>query len=233
MAIELLNEHEQSELVRNWIRQNAGSILVGILIGLGLIVGWQQWQRMQRSQQQQAQLDYRALVEAADAGKPEDAAKLAATLRSDHAKSAYASLSSLRDAADAMKRGDLDAAAAALEWSHANSSFPALKELAALRLGQVRLAQGKADEALRLAGEAGVGGFKGLAAELRGDALLALDRGVDARAAYEEALASLDAGAPQRAYIEMKRDEAPLAVVPATPATPAAPLEQPVEKKDS
>ena len=50
MAIELLNEHEQSELVRNWIRQNAGSILVGILIGLGLIVGWQQWQRMQRSQ---------------------------------------------------------------------------------------------------------------------------------------------------------------------------------------
>jgi len=223
MALELMNDHEQSELVRNWIRQNVGSILVGVLIGLGLIVGWQQWQRMQQTQAQQAQLDYRELVKAVDAGKPEDAGKLAATLRSDHAKSAYATLSALRDAADAVKRGDLDAAAVSLEWAYANAVFPALKELAALRLGQVRLAQGQPDQALRLAGEAGAGGYKGLAAELRGDALVALDRGTEARTAYEEALATLDAGVPQRAYIEMKRDEAPQA------ATPAAA----VEKKDS
>jgi predicted negative regulator of RcsB-dependent stress response len=121
MALELMNDHEQSELVRNWLRQNVGSILVGVLIGLGLIVGWQQWQRMQRTQAQQAQIDYRELVKAVDAGKPEDAAKLATTLRSDHAKSAYASLSALRDAADAVKRGELDAAATSLEWARADT----------------------------------------------------------------------------------------------------------------
>lgn len=223
MALDLMNEHEQSEVVRSWLRQYMGSILVGILIGLGLIVGWQQWQRMQGGELERAQLDYRELVKAVDAGKPDEAAKLAASLRSEHAKSAYATLAALRDGADAVRKGDLAAAAAALDWAYTHADFPALKELAALRLGQVRLAEGKAEDALRLAGEAGAGGFKAVAADLRGDALLALDRGIEARAAYEEALASLDAAAPQRAYIEMKRDEAPAAVAATTP----------VEKKDS
>lgn len=224
MALELLNEHEQSELVRSWLRQNLGSILVGILVGLGLVVGWQQWQRSQRGHAEHAQLDYRALVEAVDAGKPDEAAKLAGSLRADYAKSAYASLSALRDAADAVKKGDMDAASKSLEWAYAHAQFAALKELAALRLGQVRLAQGKADEALRLATEAGAGGFKAVAADLRGDALLALERGIEARAAYEEALANLDAASPQRAYIEMKRDDTP-AAAPAAAAAVAAPVE--------
>ena len=48
MAIdELLDEHEQGERVRAWLRENALGIIGGIALGLGLIYGWQWWQRQQ------------------------------------------------------------------------------------------------------------------------------------------------------------------------------------------
>ena len=45
MAIdELLNEHEQSEQVRNWLRGNAVGLIGGVALGLAVIAGWNWWQ---------------------------------------------------------------------------------------------------------------------------------------------------------------------------------------------
>ena len=42
MAIdELLNEYEQSEKVRGWLRNNALGLIGGVGLGLALIAGWQ------------------------------------------------------------------------------------------------------------------------------------------------------------------------------------------------
>ena len=41
MAIDdLLDEHEQSERVRSWLRKNGASILGGVVIAIGAIAGW-------------------------------------------------------------------------------------------------------------------------------------------------------------------------------------------------
>ena len=42
MAIDdLLDEHEQSERVRSWLRKNGASIIGGVAIAIGAIAGWQ------------------------------------------------------------------------------------------------------------------------------------------------------------------------------------------------
>ncbi len=48
--------------------------------------------------------------------------------------------------------------------------------------------------------------FKGLFADLRGDALVAAGRAAEARAAYQEALAALDPKSPYRSYVQVKLD---------------------------
>ena len=48
MAIDdLLDEHEQSEKVRTWLRENGAGLIGGIALGLALIGGWQWWQKQQ------------------------------------------------------------------------------------------------------------------------------------------------------------------------------------------
>ncbi len=221
MAIELMDEHEQSELVRNWLRENLGAIVVGVLVGIGLLVGYNQWQRWEATQSQRAQLDYHALVVGAEKGHADALAKLGEKLRKEHDGTSYAALGALREAADAVKRGDGEAAATALERARADAKLPALKDLVTIRLARLRLGAGKADAALKLAGEVGTGGYAALAAELRGDALVQLGRVDEARVAYDDALSRIDPGSPQRGFVEMKRDD--IAAAPAAPVAPAAP----------
>jgi predicted negative regulator of RcsB-dependent stress response len=207
MAIELLDEHEQSELVRNWLKQNAISILIGVAVGLAAVLGWYQWRGMSRQHTEQAQMQYRDFVEASEASKTEDATRLADELRAKFADTPYGVFVALRQSQDAMKKGDLKAAADALTWAREKSKTPALKQLVALRLARVKLALDDAGAALSLSQEVGLPGYKALAADVRGDALVALKRNAEALTAYEEALAGLDASAPQRSFIEMKRDD--------------------------
>ena len=54
MAIDdLLDEHEQGEKVRSWLRENGIGLIGGVILGLALIGGWQWWQRQQDSRRMQ------------------------------------------------------------------------------------------------------------------------------------------------------------------------------------
>ena len=63
MAIDdLLDEHEQGERVRSWLRNNALGILGGLALGIAAIYGWQWWGKHQAQQQYQAHSTYAAAV---------------------------------------------------------------------------------------------------------------------------------------------------------------------------
>jgi predicted negative regulator of RcsB-dependent stress response len=211
MAFEVLDEHEQGELVRKWLRANAMSIAVGIAIGLALIFGWQQWKVRQVRTQGEAALQYRAFADAAAAKRDDDAVKIAEALRKDHAGSPYAVFAALAQAEAAVNKGDLAAAQADLAFADQNAKDPALKSLIALRVARVTLATGDAAAALARIDGVPKTDFSALASELRGDALARLGRHADARAAYEDALKSLDAQAPGRDIVQMKLGDLPAA----------------------
>ena len=211
MAFEVLDEHEQGELVRKWLHTNAMSIFIGIAIGLLLIFGYQQWKARELRTQSEAASQFAAFSDAVEAKRGDDANRIAETLRKDYAKSAFASFSALRQAEVSVGKADLKAASADLEWASQSTSHPALKSLIALRQARLSLAEGKADAALAKLDQVPKTDFSALASELRGDALAKLGRTADARAAYAEALSQLDAQSPDRAYVEMKQSDLPVA----------------------
>ncbi|HEU4665858.1 MAG TPA: tetratricopeptide repeat protein [Dokdonella sp.] len=194
MSFDVLDEHEQGELVQKWLRENAAAIAAGIALGLVLIFGWRQWNSHQASQSVAAASRFQALTEAVEAKKSDDALKVADDLRAEFPKSTYAVLAALQQAEIAVGKNDLAGAATALDWAREHARDDNLAALVALRQARVKLAQGDADGALKLVDALPKDRFAASAAELRGDAYLKLGRSDDARKAYQEALANPEDG---------------------------------------
>ncbi|MBR0344228.1 MAG: tetratricopeptide repeat protein [Rudaea sp.] len=227
MAFDVLDEHEQGERVRKWVRENWLSIAIGIGLGLVLLVGWQQWRNHRANHSMEAAVQYEALN--ADMTKKDyDAVKaIAAKLKSDYADTPYAVFAAMREADVATQRGDSEGAYASLDWAWQHAGVDALKGAVGVNLVRVQLARGKAQEALDLIDKLPKGGFDAAATELRGDALAALGRKDEARTAYAAALLKLDPGAQNRSFVEMKMSDLGAASKAETPAKAEA------EKKNS
>ena len=218
MSFDVLDEHEQGELVQKWLRENAMSIAVGIALGLVLIFGWQQWKSHQSRKAVEAANQYQAMSDAFTAKRFDDAQAIGDALRKDYPDSAYATFAALRAADAANDKGDLKTAATDLEWAEQHAGAPALKALAGINLAKVKLAQGDADGALKLIDAVPKGDYAAVAGEVRGDVLAQLGRNDDARAAYQDALSHLDPQAPDRAFVQMKLDNLAAAKIAEAPA---------------
>jgi predicted negative regulator of RcsB-dependent stress response len=204
-----LDEYEQGEKVRSWLRDNGGSLITGIALGLALIAGWQWWQGKGDRQREEASTQYDALTKAIEAKDPVKAKTFAQVLDEKFAKSPYAVLAHLRQAQFLQSTGKVDEAIAVLKSAPA-ASEPALAELVRLRHARLLLIAGKADEALKQLGslDAKTSLYPAAFGELRGDILLAQGKRDDARKAYEQALTTLDTAAPTRRMVELKHIEA-------------------------
>ena len=207
MAFDVLDEHEQGELVQKWLRENALSILIGVGLGLLLIFGWQQWRGHRVSHRMDAATQYDVFNADLDKKDVDAAKQIAAKLQSDYADTPYATLAALRIADNAAARGDQDAARTALDSAHQHAGIEALQTLSGLYLARVEIAQKKAQDALTLLDQLPEQGYAALRDELRGDALAALGRKDEAHTAYTDALTNLDPNAANHAFLEMKLND--------------------------
>lgn len=210
-----MDEHEQGELVRSWLRNNGGAIIGGIAIGLVGILGWQWWQGSQMQHKYDAAATYQAFEQASQNGDNAGMEQLAAELGERFTKTPYATLALLELADSKLSAGDLDGARSAYLNASNAAPDPALASLVNLRLARVELAAGKGDDALAHLAKIPTGDYAGLVAEVRGDALLMLGRTDEAGNAYQDALTALETGAPNRFIVEMKM--ADLGLAPAEP----------------
>jgi predicted negative regulator of RcsB-dependent stress response len=207
MALEMMDEHERGESVRAWLKQNGGSIVTGVAIGLSGIFGWQWYQRSEVEHRVTAATQYQVLTDAVERKEADTVASLSAELSKTYADTPYAALAAMQLAEVKFAAGDLAAAVTALEQAAKHSQDPALTALADLRRARVVLAQGQGDAALKLVESLSKdtqSAYAGLALEVRGDALKALGRDDEARQAYQDALTALDTGAANRRIVEMK-----------------------------
>lgn len=205
MSLEMMDEHERGERVRRWLHENSGSLLGGIAAGLLCFFAWQWWQDSGLKAEQSAATDYRSLTEAAERKDVELIETLSKSLEEKHPATAYAVLAQLQLASTRLSAGDLDAALSALQQAEKLGGDASLRALVQLRQARVLVAAGRFDEALsRLEGVPV--SFRGIADELRGDALLASGRVDEAVKAYEDALTHLDANAATRGIVQLKLD---------------------------
>ncbi|WP_346727576.1 YfgM family protein [Zestomonas insulae] len=203
-------EDEQLAMIQDWWQRNGKPLLTGGALALVAVFGWQSWQKYQTNQAQGASIVYQQLLETifTPSGQP-DAAKvseLAGKLNSEYAGSEYAQYGRLFVAKVAVDTGKLDDAVSELQAVVAKPADDTVGELARQRLARVLSAQGKVEEGLNLLDGEGAAAFAASRAELRGDLLVKLGRGADARAAYEKAKAALSDDAAVGA-LQMKLDD--------------------------
>ncbi len=199
MAIDdLLDEHEQSERARTWLRNNAFGLVGGVALGLAAIFGWQWWQGQQVRGQYEASDRYATVQEQVRAGKLKEAQEGAKALDGS-AYDVAAALTIAKAQLDSGKRDDAIATLRAVKDADAM-----LAPVVTQRLARLLIDAGKASEALPMVGDAD----EPVVQEIRGDALFALGRLDEARKAYEKALVNLQVGTPQRVVVELKLTQA-------------------------
>ena len=188
MAIDdLLDEHEQSERVRSWLRKNGASILGGVAIAIGAIAGWQWYQKDQGGKLASANVEYQKALVGLQQNKLDDAAKAVKALEAGPS-SIYGDLAALQLAKAQVDAGKNEEALATLRAVKVESD---LQRVVDQRVARLLVATGKSDEAIKLLGSA----TDSSSLEIHGDALMAQGKRDDARAQYEKALKSLDVAA--------------------------------------
>ena len=203
-----IDEYEQGERVRSWLRNNGSSLIGGVAIGLAALGGWQWWQGQQAQKLVDAAAEYQVFSKAVEAKDDAKAGAHAASLAQAFPKSPYPVLAALRRAEMLHTEGKDDEALKLLDAAKDSKADPVLVELAQLRAARLLASTGKHEDALKRLDAIGDSSFPAVAAEIRGDAEMALGRRDAARASYEKALASLDIAAPTRPMVEMKLTDA-------------------------
>ena len=195
---ELLDEHEQSERVRGWLRQNSLGLVGGLVLGLALIGGGRWWMQQAHEKRVAEGEAYQGALDSIAASDLEKAATQAAALKDGP----YAALVAMDLAKAQLDAGKRDEAIATLRA--ADSPDPGIATVIRQRQARLLIDAGKGEEALALL--AGVDDAASI--EVRGDAHFALDKREDARKDYAEALRKLDVAAPQRQLLEFKLTQA-------------------------
>lgn len=223
MPVYDLEEQDQIDELKAWWSRYGNTITVALILGLLVVAGIQGWRVYMGKRAESASVLYSAVSEAArtkDSAKAKDAI---AELTQSYAGTGYAPRAELVYAKMLYDAGDRNGAKAQLQWVVDHASDDELKAIARYRLAQVQIDEKQYDAAVASLDAKHPPAFDGLYADLRGDALAAAGRSADARAAYEAALAKLDAKSPYRNYVQAKHD----AIAAAPNVAAAAPVGAP------
>jgi predicted negative regulator of RcsB-dependent stress response len=207
MAFDAYDDYEQSERVQKWLRQNGLSIVVGIVIGLIAIFGYQQWRNHRVAHQTAASGLYQQLQSVIDSGNSNAADVLVQQLMNDYADTPYAMFAVSDRARRQVESKQLDKALESLAWAEQHAPSPELKALVELRIAHVQMAQGNAQEALNVLNRIPADSYAIVGEELRGDALVKLGRRDDALKAYQAAVKAMGPGVQQGNEVQMKIDD--------------------------
>lgn len=180
-------EQERLAELKAWWEDNR--IFVFAAIGAALVAfgSWQGWKMWKEHQAEEAAALYRPVADAAKAADPKKIAEASAPLIAKHPGSFYASESALIAAKAAFDAGNLDEAGKHLDWAM-NNGVDAHRGVARMRLAAVLLEQKKYEDALKVLDGNKDPAFVALAADQRGDIMLAQGRLDEARAAYKLAI---------------------------------------------
>lgn len=201
-----LEEQEQIDALKAWWRQQGRLVIVAVVAAIaaaGAVSGWRYYKDNQAAQ---ASGLYATLEKAVRAKDTKQINEVATRLIDKYGSTAYGSMAALAAAKAAFEAGDLAGAGRRLEWAAEHGRDEDIRAVAQLRLAGVRLDEKKYDEALKLLEAKHPDSFAGVYADTRGDALLALGKGTEAKAAYKLALEKLPPQSSYRLLVQLKLD---------------------------
>jgi len=196
-------EQERIAELKAWWEDNRWYVIGAIIAAIVAFAGFRGWQYWAASQEADAADMYRPVAEAV---KNKDAKRLADSgqaLIAKHPRSFYAAQAALVMAKNAFDANNLDEARKHLEWAVGNG-VEETRGVARMRLAAVLMDQKKYDEALRVLDANTDAAFTAMAADLRGDIMLAQGRMDEARSAYKMAVEKAGQRNPVKGIAETK-----------------------------
>jgi len=211
-----LQEQEQVDALKAFWQQYGNLITWALVAALLVYAGINGWQWWQRDQSVKAGAMFDELDRAAQAGDVDKTARVFADLKERYPGTAYAQQAGMLAAKVQFDKNKPDDARASLNWVIEHAADDEYRSLARLRLAGVLLEAKQYDDALKqLDGVSGA--FSALAADRRGDVLLAQGKKDEARTAYQQAYKTMDEKVEYRRLVDAK-----LTALGASPAAAAA-----------
>jgi predicted negative regulator of RcsB-dependent stress response len=199
-------EREQIEQIKGWWKDYGAPVIIGVLIALLAGFGWRYLQQRHEKILEHASMRYEQLLTNAVNGNTDAVRAQANRLIERYPHTPYAELAALQLARQDVYQSKLSDAEMRLRWVMKHGDNPALREVARLRVARVLLAENQPQQALDLLQDSDDASFDPAAFEIKGDALLALGRAADARAAYQAALKAFPAFEAVQPLLQMKID---------------------------
>lgn len=196
-------EQERLAELRAWWEDNRWYVLGAIAAALIGVAGWRGWQHWTARQAEDAAAMFTPVGDAAKSADPKKVADAAKPLLDSHPGTFPASEAALLAAKLAFDAGNLPEARRHLEWA-VNHGVETHRGVARMRLAAVLLEEKKYDEALKTLEGSKDEAFVPLAADLRGDIMLAQGRLDEARAAYKLAAEKAQPRNPVKQIAETK-----------------------------
>jgi len=207
MVEDYLSDREQEEALRAWWRENRNWILGGVVLGLGLLAGYQYWQTYTARRADEAGKLYTQFQDAMTRHDADKAAQVLQDLSARHEGSAYTQQGRLQLAKARVDAGKYEEALPYLQAVVDHSKDKQLAEVARLRQARILAQMGKYDDALKLLDVESAGAFASQVREIRGDVYVAQGDLEKARAEYAAALEGDTDPRGNRAMLELKLQE--------------------------
>jgi predicted negative regulator of RcsB-dependent stress response len=205
MATQLdLQEQEQLDELKAFWKQYGNLVTWLLILLLAAYAGWNGWNWWQRDLAIKAGAMYDELDRSAQAGDVERTGRVFNDLKDKYPGTAFAAQGGLLAARVQFDKGQADAARATLSWVADKAGDEALRSVARLRLAGLLMDGKQYDAALKEVDAATAPGFDGLAADRRGDILLATGKKAEARAAFEAAYKAMDDRLEYRRLVDAK-----------------------------
>lgn len=181
-----LTDEEQAERLKRWWDANGTSLIVGLALTVGGIIGWRYYQSHVADQADAASTAFSAYLEARAAEQPTTAHLTA--LDNDYAGSTYHVFSLLYRAADQVEEKNWETALAFLEQAVELANGAELRDIARYRAAKVLYQLDRLDDCEAELAQIRSGGLESQVADLSGDVYMARDDQEGARQAYQTAL---------------------------------------------
>ncbi len=199
-----LEEQEQLDELKHFWKQYGDWITWALIVVLGAFAAWNGYQYWQRSQAVQASAMYEEVDRAVRSGDLAKLDRALADMKDRFGGTTYAQQAGLLAARVYYDKGNIDASSAALSWVAGKSSDTGYQAVARLRLAGLLLEKKSYAEALQQVSGEFPKAFVPLAADRRGDILLAEGKTAEAKAEYEKAYKGLDERDEYRGLVEIK-----------------------------
>ncbi len=199
-----LEEQEQLDQIKHFWAQYGNAITWALIAVLGSFAAWNGWNYWQTNQAIKAAALYDEVQGSAQAGDVDRLKRALGEMQSGYAKTSYAGQSALLAARSFHDADQKDASREALEWTVTHGADPGYQAVARLRLASLALELGEFEAAMGWLNTPLPPAFEPLAADRRGDVLLAQGKSEEAVVQYQTAWRTMAEATEYRRLVEVK-----------------------------